>query len=666
MIRHRIFVTAMFLTVAFFGVVKVTAEEVKQEIIPAIKLQESAVIDGVLDDAVWQKAFYDPGRVYIDNQMLKPLFLDESTETWVYYNEEGIFLAFKCIDKDIIYQYTQVKNTPELGRGYDDLIAFNFVVDAEKHYDPDAQYWYMLNPANAYYFRPAVGRASKQELLGECIGKAKVYQGYWTAEVMLKWSAVDYPVKDNPYDMLLLPQRWHKSPGMASCLAHYSKTFAGTDTRLNFCRFAGVKPPQKGVETKISPNIYTGWSQEGWEKEMGLDCRLRPTSETNFFLTVNPDFKNTEQYVTRIDPVYGPARQQDYRYFFQEGNQILMLPWNLYTPKIQEIDIGLSGYGKLYDISLVSLATLYRGGDHNFILRGYKDWKQNHLGGAYLGHRETENSVFWADFRRNAKWYELLADVGQSMIGREDSGRKYWAMLKLKRTNLFGDAQFTLIDKNYRDDIGFHPFKGIYGSTFSITKQKAWAGGKRFYEARTEIEVKNFTTGEIHRRSGYAYIWHRRGQNGIFLQLEGGRFGQFEEEGYQSYDDLLVNLMYAVNYGNNERFLTLDYLAGKRQGKTLHQFDPSFAVRFGKLRARFSNQFLWHEEFKYQAVVNLNYELTRTLGLGSRFVWNKNGRNIYFALHRSGFKGAELFIILGDPNAEKFQKRLIGKVVMAF
>jgi hypothetical protein len=39
------------------------------------------------------------------------------------------------------------------------------------------------------------------------------------------------------------------------------------------------------------------------------------------------------------------------------------------------------------------------------------------------------------------------------------------------------------------------------------------------------------------------------------------------------------------------------------------------------------------------------------------------GKNLYFAYRRSGYGGVETFFILGDPNARKFKRRIMTKVI---
>lgn len=648
-----IFLLTLFVT-------NIVGAEVEQEIIPAIKLEESAVIDGLLNEEVWKKAFHNV-RVYIDEQLLGPEpFLDEPTETYIYYNNEALFLGFKCYDKDIIVQHTQKKNTMDIIRGADDCVGFALVVDTERHYDMGAHYQYALNAAGAYWFRPAVGRASKVELTGEVEGATQIFaaEGYWTAEVKLYWKAVDYPKSKEPIDLLLKPGRQHKMSDRTARLAHYPKTFSGSDTRLNFCRFKGFIPPPKGVEVKVLPNVLAGWDENKFEKNLGLDLRVRPTSQTNFFATLNPDFRNVEQYIGRIDPIYGAQFLGDNRPFFQEGSQVLMLPWNFYPRRIEDIDLGLSGFGKVANISFATLSTFYRGGDHNLITRSYVDLGQHHFGGAYLGHRKTKNSIFFTDYRTAWKWGEFKADIAQTLVGSEDTGRKYWSGITLKKQGLSTDLQITAIDKGFQDDLGFQFFKGTWGPTLKVIKDGAWKEGKYSYEWWTEAVAQNKYGGAIFRRTLDTQLWYLKGRHGYFIEITGGR--------YEENKDILLYLMRWYNYGNYEKYFRLTYTVGQRAGKNLNQLSPSFAYQLGKLRTKVTSQFLWYDGFQKQLITNGNYELTKTLGLGSRLVWNKDGVNIYFALYRTGFKGAEFFIILGDPNAKKFQKRVVGKVVYCF
>jgi hypothetical protein len=67
-----------------------------------------------------------------------------------------------------------------------------------------------------------------------------------------------------------------------------------------------------------------------------------------------------------------------------------------------------------------------------------------------------------------------------------------------------------------------------------------------------------------------------------------------------------------------------------------------------------------------QAIVGFNYDLGGDQSVSGRMVRRDNDWNAYIALRRSGNKGMEYFLIVGDPNASRFQSSLILKVTMPF
>ena len=60
---------------------------------------------------------------------------------------------------------------------------------------------------------------------------------------------------------------------------------------------------------------------------------------------------------------------------------------------------------------------------------------------------------------------------------------------------------------------------------------------------------------------------------------------------------------------------------------------------------------------------------TESVGVGGRVILRRNETqdddawNWYVSLRRSGAKGVETFLILGDPNASEFTPRIEGKVL---
>jgi hypothetical protein len=49
------------------------------------------------------------------------------------------------------------------------------------------------------------------------------------------------------------------------------------------------------------------------------------------------------------------------------------------------------------------------------------------------------------------------------------------------------------------------------------------------------------------------------------------------------------------------------------------------------------------------------------VGIGGRVGAQTGGTNGYLAYRRSGYGGVETWLLLGDPNAQRFRGRLVGK-----
>jgi hypothetical protein len=73
-------------------------------------------------------------------------------------------------------------------------------------------------------------------------------------------------------------------------------------------------------------------------------------------------------------------------------------------------------------------------------------------------------------------------------------------------------------------------------------------------------------------------------------------------------------------------------------------------------------QVVQHGDTERQAILSANYDLGSDRSISGRAVMQGDDWNAYIAYKRSGNAGMEYFVILGDPNAQKFRSSLILKV----
>jgi hypothetical protein len=65
-------------------------------------------------------------------------------------------------------------------------------------------------------------------------------------------------------------------------------------------------------------------------------------------------------------------------------------------------------------------------------------------------------------------------------------------------------------------------------------------------------------------------------------------------------------------------------------------------------------------------ILGANDDLRRNRAISGRIVYQTGQTNAYLAFRRSGNRGTEYYLILGDPNATHFRASLLLKVVTPF
>ena len=64
-----------------------------------------------------------------------------------------------------------------------------------------------------------------------------------------------------------------------------------------------------------------------------------------------------------------------------------------------------------------------------------------------------------------------------------------------------------------------------------------------------------------------------------------------------------------------------------------------------------------------QIILGANYDIGKDSSVSGRLVRQGNDINGYLAFRKSGNRGAEYYVILGDPNSQRFQAALVIKAI---
>ena len=621
--------------------------------LPAMRTKQPPIIDGRLDDPCWEKA--PQATNFIDSFLGTPA--KDQTVAKLLYDEKAIYVAIYAFDSQPEKIVARQKKDQTRFSG-EDYVAFS-LDPFHTHQFADRNF-FVVNPLGAKFAHLAQGRAEKAEWLGLWKAQARITDDGWCVEVEIPWQMLSYPDTKKPITMSINFDRFQQRTGVHSWWSNVGvQEFYENDGH-----WVGVLPPAKKRELKFLLYGYFGRTyQRKIIARVGLDGRYSVTPQLTFVGTINPDFENIEQAVEGIDFSYGERFVPDRRPFFQEGRNIYSVGSLFYSRRIGDIDAGINLFGKVgVHTSVGILETFNREGNHNVFLRASRSLSAtSSVGAAILGHRENAltNSVGFLEGQVRHGAFSLDAKFAQSW---EEKPMGRWATLNL---GYFGSrfgfqiAPF-FIDPDFVNKLGFHPFTGIRGSKISGFLRNEWREGiVRSASLSLNTEVSDHYDGSIFRRAASV-------AGGILTHNDYAIWGGWEGGRFEEYRDSTLTISFRARSSDRFTNFGIDYSWGRRAGVKIRFLKASANLRVNALTTGIESQFLWHIEAKQQHILTFNYDFTPALSLGGRLIWRKEGHNIYFALRRSGYAGTNFYLILGDPNAEKFHHRLLGKVVWAY
>ena len=66
-----------------------------------------------------------------------------------------------------------------------------------------------------------------------------------------------------------------------------------------------------------------------------------------------------------------------------------------------------------------------------------------------------------------------------------------------------------------------------------------------------------------------------------------------------------------------------------------------------------------------QTILSANYDITPERGYGARLAVRKGKPNFYCSYRRRAARGTDVYLIIGDPNADRTKARVAVKLVKA-
>jgi hypothetical protein len=286
-----------------------------QHKIDAVRIDTPPVIDGRVNDEVWNKAF-------VVDRFLQRLPnegdpVSKKTEFLTCYDANNIYFAAKCWDNPENVVAKEMARDVSLGN--DDRIQ----IILDTYNDNRNGYWFQIGPRGS--IGDAIvsqnGAAFNKEWDGLWTGKAKITDYGWEAEIAIPFKTLGFDKENKQWGIKFIRNIVNQLESsywpVANLNAH---RFQISDAGI----LDGIENITQGIGLDISPYLVTGINTEKGEDaksklKAGVDLFYQLTPSLKTSLTINTDFAETEVDDRQINLTRFNLHYPEKRAFFLDG-----------------------------------------------------------------------------------------------------------------------------------------------------------------------------------------------------------------------------------------------------------------------------------------------------------------------------------------------------------
>ncbi|HVL38322.1 MAG TPA: DUF5916 domain-containing protein, partial [Fimbriimonadaceae bacterium] len=626
---------------------------VGQNVLPAKRLTTPPTIDGAVDDTgEWADAPGFEGLHDEEDGSRAP----EQGRFWLAYDDTYIYFAARLLDSQpqrIAAEEYRTNTT----LGGDDSVSLHLDVGGS---GTDFSV-FTINSRGATSISLAGGRAFKREWSGEFLARGRRTAEGWEAEARIPWRILPLPAA-GPRDL-----RFNVSRYWARGIRSFTHVFTGQGRREHTPRWIGVHVPAQTRESslKLLPYVYGGFERGGHEiANAGLDLKTSLTEGIELVGSINPDFRNIESQILGLEFSRFERLADEARPFFLEGAEYLNSAL-FASQRIRTFDAGINLYGKL-------------GGSTTFAALNATDFGRENAFAATATHTLPRNQTLRAavtSLRRPGLENDayLLAYFNQmgpfslflrNMSSRDSglgTGDNALANLSFSQKGINVNASYQVVDANFRPRLGFFPESNYRSASmeavyFRNFKGGYWndAGGGFFLNESDRIN------GEFYRR-GHGAFFFTTNRYGLAMSLN------YSREKFLDSRDHFYSAFFGYPRGARYYGLNVGGTWGHVAGSPYRSISIGGRKRlFGRLYLNLNHQIVDHFSHREQTIAGVGYDLDADHALNCRAVRTGDDVNTYLSFRKAGNRGAEYFLIVGDPNAQRFRGSVILKALVPF
>lgn len=628
--------------------------------LPSHRIAQPPTIDATISPEEWPVESRTTGFSNPGDDSKDPF----GTEVWIAYDREAIYCAIRCTDPqpNLIRAVEYRRDSSVNG---DDHVIVG--INPFKTFQENDFTVFEVGAGGGANVEFAGGRASKREWQGEWEVKSRVTDTGWEMELRIPWRILQLPgagVRDVEINF------GRRIPRLQTT---YLWSNLGSNERFERNGvWQGVEIPESVDSSTLQVLPYqilgTG-RQDGLEFNTGFDARYQVGNRLTSLLSVNPDFKNIENSVLSLDYSRFERLADERRPFFVEGEDTLRFGGRsvrmFASQRLRSFDVGAKAFGRISDGEMLSaLATTRFDRETAAVMRYERTFSTGnsvragavHLDDKVNGIRNT--AAGFEAFAQGERWGgDIFYDVTDDSV--KGKGHRLDLDVTYRERYVNGFLGFQRITQDFTPRLGFAPRRGFHGVQGGLFYDRESSKGPiAQVDGGVSFSSLDAESGGIFQRGAEA--WSEVDfRNGLEV---GASWGQSE---YFGKVDRFHSARVSYPDNNPYRRFSLGVTGGTVAGEDYHDLGLGGTYRFAN-RLTLSGSFGWlslGSEKARQHIVSLNYELDAYRSIAGRMVLRDDKINGYLAYRQSGNLGAEYFLILGDPNADEFQSRIIGKVV---
>ncbi|MGC4047781.1 MAG: DUF5916 domain-containing protein [Armatimonas sp.] len=648
--------------------------------LPHVKVAPS--IDGDLSDPAWKEAFAAPEFFRFGSNTP----IEEKTEAWLCADENYLYAAFKCYDS-----HPELERASETQRGSqsvwnDDHVTV--IVDSQNTRRGTSSFG--VNPIGTQVEFLEGGTADNIAWAGDWKAAVKRFEGGHIVEVAIPFALLRYPKGATSMGIMLNRQlNRERNPVAWPNIPPEGQTF---QNRVQFIpEFTGMKLPTLAARPTILPFTLAS-TGDGSKARTGLDVKYPVSTTLTGVLAIKPDFQTIENDVAGINFSYNEQYVPDRRPFFAEGNEFFPNTDLFYSRRLGVLDDGLKLVGKDGNRAIGILRAHTEGPEgreSNIINLRQGVGALSQYGFSAVDDRQAGQP--------GARLARLFGDLGQSSGDRQNvlsvSHAQSWlddqpqgvdTRFDLRSRGAQGKARYRLsweqLDSDFVSPLGLLYDQNRKGLSASMSWHNQLDKGP------LGVYDINLDARKFDRQTDGSFFLEDTNLNVYGETMRGIGLGIGYNSGRRRNDPTLPDIFHdrsvGMNLSWNRRTLfsqgNIGYRTGRQAGQNLRSWGGSQGILISRpfsLQGNYSEQRLGVETTR-QAIVTGTYRLSPYKAISGRLVSRNGtgndqnvgpskGTNFYFAYSQRTRGGADLFVLLGDPNAADTRGTVTVKLLRA-